>query len=66
MNDPDVREQVRRRYAAAATAVTTPGRAALTIDADLCCAPSAAGANASCCGAGGKVDADFGSALYGV
>jgi len=65
MADADVREQVRARYAAAATAVSRTGRDALAvIDADQCCAPTVAEDNASCCGGGGAVDAAFGSALY--
>ena len=65
MADADVREQVRVRYAAAATTVSATGRKALAVvDADQCCTPSAAEANASCCGGGGAVDAAFGSALY--
>ena len=62
----DVRDLVRQRYAAAATAASTAGRDALTVlDGDGCCAPSgAAEANASCCGGGVEVDAVFGSALY--
>lgn len=65
MTDP-VREQVRRRYAAAATAVTATGRDALAVvDAAGCCSSTAsAEANASCCGGGGEVDAAFGSTLY--
>jgi arsenite methyltransferase len=67
MADTDVREQVRARYAAAATAVSTTGRDALAVvDADQCRTPSAAEANASCCGGGAEVDAAFGSALYSV
>jgi SAM-dependent methyltransferase len=59
----DLVEQVRARYAAAATAVTSSATDALTIlDADSCCASSAN--DASCCGSGGEVDAAFGSALY--
>jgi SAM-dependent methyltransferase len=63
MTDTDLREQVRARYAAAATAVTTSSREALAIvDADRsCCAP---GDNSSCCGGTGEVDDAFGSALY--
>jgi len=66
MADADVREQVRARYAAAATAMSATGREALAVvDADQCCVPStAAEANASCCGGGGAVDAAFGSTLY--
>jgi SAM-dependent methyltransferase len=67
VTDADVRDQVRRRYAAAAAAVTANGREALAvIDADPCCGPSPAEANASCCGGGVAVDAAFGSGLYGA
>ena len=63
MTDSDVREQVRVRYAAAASAVTAGSGNALTIvDADQgCCGPAE---NASCCGGAGEVDDAFGSALY--
>jgi len=65
MADVEVQEQVRARYAAAATAVTATGRDALAVvDADQSCAPTTVEANASCCGGGGAVDAAFGSALY--
>jgi arsenite methyltransferase len=65
MTDSDVREQVRQRYAAAAAAVTAGAGSALTVvDADQCCPPSAAEANASCCGGGTEVDAAFGASLY--
>jgi arsenite methyltransferase len=66
MGDSDVRGQVRRRYAAAAIAVSAGANSALTIvDADQCCAPaSVTGANASCCGGGTEVDPAFGSSLY--
>jgi arsenite methyltransferase len=65
MTDSDVREQVRLRYAAAATAVTGgAGNAFTIVDADQCCAPSAAQANASCCSGGTEVDPAFGSSLY--
>jgi len=65
MADADMQEQVRARYAAAATAVSLTGREALAVvDADQCCPPTTAEANASCCGGGGEVDAAFGSALY--
>jgi arsenite methyltransferase len=60
-----VRDQVRRRYAAAATAVATTGRDALAVvDAAQCCTPTAADATDSCCASGGTVDAAFGYALY--
>ena len=67
MTDTELREQVRARYAAAATAVTATGRDALAVvDADQsCCGPaSTIDANASCCGGSGEVDDAFGSALY--
>ncbi len=74
MTEPDLREQVRSRYAAAATAVTTAGeRTALqVVEADPCCGPAdhaapsedVATANGSCCSGGGEVDAAFGSGLY--
>jgi SAM-dependent methyltransferase len=65
-----VREQVRERYAAAATAVSRQGLDALAVlDAgDSCCTPATTGpvaeANASCCGGGTEVDAVFGAGLY--
>ena len=66
----EVREQVRLRYAAAATAVQTSGRTALAVvDGDQCCGPVSADAtqaNSSCCGGGGEVDAAFGAGLYSV
>jgi arsenite methyltransferase len=63
----DIREQVRLRYAAAATAVQATGAKALTIvDNDLCCGPASAAdpAVSSCCGGSGEVDEAFGSGLY--
>ncbi|MFC6704434.1 arsenite methyltransferase [Flexivirga alba] len=59
----EVREQVRSRYAAAATAVTRGNRDALAVvDADQsCCGPAE---NASCCGGTGEVDDAFGAGLY--
>jgi SAM-dependent methyltransferase len=59
----DIREEVRRRYAAAATAVSSATSAALTVlnDAEACCGPTA---NASCCGGAGEVDDAFGAMLY--
>ncbi|TAM93577.1 MAG: arsenite methyltransferase [Jatrophihabitans sp.] len=60
MSDTDtVREQVRARYAAAASAVTS--RDALSVVDAGCCAPAG---NADCCGGGAEVDAAFGSSLY--
>lgn len=58
-----VREQVRTRYAAAATAVKQGERDALAVvDADQsCCAPTE---SASCCGGSGEVDDAFGAGLY--
>ena len=63
MTDIELQEQVRARYAAAATAVTSTGRDALAIvDADQgCCDPTE---NASCCGGSGEVDDAFGATLY--
>jgi len=63
MTDIELQEQVRARYAAAATAVTSTGRDALAIvDAGQgCCAPTE---NASCCGGSGEVDDAFGATLY--
>jgi arsenite methyltransferase len=67
MLDEDVREQVRQRYAAAAAAVTSTGRGALAVvEGDQRCGSGSPAANASCCGAGGAVDAAFGSARYSV
>ncbi|MEP6853581.1 MAG: arsenite methyltransferase [bacterium] len=61
--DDQIREQVRQRYAAAATAVsTTQGNALALVDASGCCGPAAV--NASCCDGASEVDAAFGSALY--
>jgi arsenite methyltransferase len=63
----DIREQVRLRYAAAATAVQATGAKALTIvDSDPCCGPASAAdpTVSSCCGSSGEVDEAFGSALY--
>ena len=62
-----VREQVRRRYAAAAAAVTSTGRDALAVvDALPCCTPTEA-ADPCCAGdttRNAAVGAAFGSALY--
>ncbi|MGH3636633.1 MAG: arsenite methyltransferase [Mycobacterium sp.] len=66
MVDADVQEQVRARYAAAATAVSDTGDDALAVvDSQTCQPTSVAAANATCCGGGGAVDAAFGSGLYG-
>ncbi len=57
----DVREQVRQRYAAAATAVTSGASAALTLlDGDS----SAVCGEESCCTPGAEVGAGFGADLY--
>ena len=54
MSESDVREQVRRRYAAAAVAVTSGGADPLSlVDVDE-----------SCCGGGTEVDPAFGAGLY--
>lgn len=63
----EVREQVRQRYASAATAVQTSGGNALAVvDADQCCVPAGdtSEVNTACCGGGGEVDAAFGAGLY--
>lgn len=64
MTERDIREEVRQRYAAAATAVSTTGASALElVEAEQCCAPAAAAPG--CCGTGGgEIEATFGSALY--
>jgi arsenite methyltransferase len=63
MSEDDVREQVRQRYAAAASAVTAGTGAALTVlDGDgstSCCGES-------CCTPGAEVGEGFGSALYAL
>jgi arsenite methyltransferase len=70
MEDRDVREQVRERYAAAAVAVRSSGRSPLAlVEADQHCTPAADAnvasvVNASCCGGGGEVDAAFGASRY--
>jgi arsenite methyltransferase len=66
MSDQDIREQVRQRYAAAATAVATSSSVTPLemLDTGECCAPTEADAKASCCGGGAVVDAAFGSTLY--
>jgi arsenite methyltransferase len=63
----DIREQVRLRYAAAATAVQATGATALPIvESDHCCGPASAvdPAVSSCCGSRGEVDEAFGAGLY--
>jgi SAM-dependent methyltransferase len=61
-NESELREQVRARYAAAATEATSTATAS-------CCAPAdpAAGGGSSCCGEApsvGQIDEAFGGALY--
>jgi SAM-dependent methyltransferase len=59
MTNPDIQEQVRRRYAAAAAAVSTDGRNALAVvDGEGCCSPG------SCAPETVSVDDAFGAALY--
>ena len=60
MSDTDLREQVRARYAAAATAVAATGTDALAVVDAGCCES----ADDSCCGGSGRVDDAFGAALY--
>jgi arsenite methyltransferase len=64
--EQSIREQVRQRYAAAATAVTTRSAATALemLDNGQCCAPGTTKANEACCGGGGPVDAAFGAGLY--
>lgn len=75
MTESDVREQVRRRYAAAAVAVTAGETNPLTlVEADQCCTPTASSAGSvagtvaeadeSCCGGSDELDPAFGSSLY--
>jgi len=62
-----IREQVRLRYAASATAVQTFGATALAIvDGDPCCGPASAidAGTGSCCGSRGEVGEAFGAGLY--
>ncbi len=77
MTEPDLRDQVRERYAAAATAVTAKSRTPLAgVDAGGCCASeadtssccgSSADSAGSCCGDSGvQVDEAFGVSLYGA
>ncbi len=68
-SDDEVRERVRARYAAAATAVSGSSAQALAVlDGQACCAPAqdTGGSSAadSCCGATAEVDAAFGAGLY--
>ena len=68
MSEHEVRDEVRRHYAAAAAAVSATGRTELTVlERDQCCAPSQeeAGPAETCCGPGPEVDAAFGASLYG-
>jgi SAM-dependent methyltransferase len=59
MSESDLRDQVRQRYAAAATAVSTGGRNALAVvDGDSCCSAG------SCAPESVSVDDTFGAALY--
>jgi arsenite methyltransferase len=55
---PELREHVRQRYAAAALAVTDSGQNPLAVLEDGCCSPS------NCCSADQQVDDRFGSGLY--
>ena len=66
MENPDIREEVRVKYAEAARAVTEPaGRTALAIvDSDQCCAPSAGSTGASCCATDVDATPVFGPELY--
>lgn len=60
--DPELREQVRERYAAAANTVTAGGTNADALATEICCGSETAG---SCCGSpAAEVDERFGAALY--
>ena len=56
MDDDDVREQVRQRYARAATAVVQDRQNALTVLPEPCCSPAGCGT--------AEVEVAFGSGLY--
>jgi arsenite methyltransferase len=62
----DIREQVRLRYAAAATAVQTAAKRLAIVDGDQCCGPASAvdPAVSSCCGNNGEIEEGFGAGLY--
>src|SRR5689334_18578624 len=61
MSESDVREQVRQRYAAAATAVRAESRGALVVvNGDSCCSAG------SCAAESVAVDDTFGAALYSL
>ena len=62
MTDHDLRDEVRARYAAAATAVSNQ-QALQLVDAAGCSGPAE---NTSCCGGTGEVDDAFGAALYSL
>jgi arsenite methyltransferase len=67
MADADVREEVRARYAQAASAVVgADGRTALeVVDTSQCCAPAPSGGeSSSCCAADVVVGPVFGAGLY--
>lgn len=66
MEQQDVREEVRAKYAEAARAVIDPdGRTALAIaDSDQCCSPSPSTAGASCCATDVDATPVFGPELY--
>jgi len=60
---PDLRDQVRARYADAAVAVSAAQRTALEVVDESCCAPTAEGGASSCCSPTDVVPA-FGASLY--
>ena len=76
MSGSDFPEQVRQRYAAAATAVTSRAHGLLDVVEARCCTSEAdtssccgggADSAGSCCGESGvEVDEAFGASLYGV
>lgn len=58
--EPELREQVRARYAEAAPAVTTGTRNADLLVEDSCCGPAAS----SCCDTSASTERSFGAGLY--
>jgi len=70
MTDVELREQVRERYAAAATRVTLGTSNAEAVAADGCCGPAASTESSACCSTGScapesiEVDDTFGAAMY--
>lgn len=68
MTDDQVREEVRARYAAAASAVIAPAdrRPLEIVDSDQCCVPPTRAEEAACCSSTIEVGPAFGASLYSV